>query len=211
MSPVYGVNLEIYISDFDAFCKIENNLTQNASYWLYLNGEMVTDVVVPEWIEPTVDETQHSPFYYCASMKSITLPNNFKYCYFDDSADSLGEVTVGSSIESIKLYMNTITRINCYAQNPPSLNMFDTTYSSVIAHVPVGTKEKYVQAQGWNNVGAIIDDLTGDSGIDDIIINDNQYEYQFYNMNGIPVNNKYLTPGLYIRKSGKQSEKVFVR
>lgn len=203
MSPNYGVNLKIYISDFEAFCNIERDMMQNASYWLYLNEEMVTDIVVPE--------DSNASFRYCASMKSISLPSSVTDCYFDDYAESLEEVNCSSSIKSMNLYAPTIRAINCYAKTPPSLSIGTYFASEITAHVPVGTKELYTETDGWKLLGNIIDDLTGISGIHDTAIDENNALYEYYNLNSVRVDNNDILPGIYVRKWGNKAEKIVIR
>lgn len=53
------------------------------------------------------------------------------------------------------------------------------------------------------------DSTTSMDGIDDIIIEDGNYKY--YNLSGVAVSDKELTPGLYIRTNGKKYEKIMVK
>lgn len=53
------------------------------------------------------------------------------------------------------------------------------------------------------------DQITSVDSIEDLIIEDGNYKY--YNLNGIAVSDKELTPGLYIRTNGKKYEKIMVK
>jgi M6 family metalloprotease-like protein len=52
--------------------------------------------------------------------------------------------------------------------------------------------------------------LTGESGIDDIVIDDNT-PARYYNLNGVAVPAANLTNGIYIKVTGTKAEKVYVK
>ena len=66
----------VNIADLSAWCKINfENVEANPvsiSEKLYLNGELVTDLVVPN----DVTEIGSYVFYYCTALKSIIIPDN---------------------------------------------------------------------------------------------------------------------------------------
>lgn len=49
------------------------------------------------------------------------------------------------------------------------------------------------------------------SGIVDIVDEDNNTHVEYFNLNGIRINTEALTPGLYIKRQGNKSTKVFVK
>ena len=53
--------------------------------------------------------------------------------------------------------------------------------------------------------------ITGKSGIDGVMMDGENGDVEFFNLQGIKVNKENLAPGIYIRKSGKKTEKVFIR
>lgn len=111
-------NLEIVdISDIVSWCNISFNGTEanplvNRSK-LYLNGELVTDLVIPEG----VTKIPQTAFSRCNSIKTITLPNtltsigasSFSYSYITnitipDSVTSMdGSSFYGASLESVTI------------------------------------------------------------------------------------------------------------
>ncbi|WP_336595687.1 hypothetical protein [Bacteroides acidifaciens] len=53
--------------------------------------------------------------------------------------------------------------------------------------------------------------ISGKSGVDDIAVDRENGDEEYFNLQGIKVNKENLTPGIYIRKSGKKTEKVWIR
>ena len=66
----------VYISDIASWCKISfGGSTSNPLYCaknLYLNGELVTELVIPE----TIAEIKNYAFYNCTSLTSVTIGNS---------------------------------------------------------------------------------------------------------------------------------------
>lgn len=68
-----------------------------------------------------------------------------------------------------------------------------------------------------NEAGSVLDyinvkvDSNGNSGITDSISDNDDSDIKYYDMNGIEVSNKNLTPGLYIRVEGKKASKVLIK
>lgn len=53
--------------------------------------------------------------------------------------------------------------------------------------------------------------ISGKSGVDDIAVDRENGDEEYFSLQGIKVNKENLTPGIYIRKSGKKTEKVWIR
>ena len=85
----------VYITDIAAWCNISfSDYYSNPLYYaknLYLNGQLVTELVIPEGVTTIGDYA----FYYCKSLTSITIP---------DSVTSIGDYAFSSctSLTSIK-------------------------------------------------------------------------------------------------------------
>ena len=93
----------VYITDIEAWCNISFGLTNsNPLYYnrnLYLNGELVTDLVIPD----SVTTIKNNTFSGCMSLTSVTIPssvtsigmNAFNHC------KNLTSVTIPSSVTTI--------------------------------------------------------------------------------------------------------------
>ena len=100
-------NLEaVHISDLSAWCRIDFDDDSanpvHSAHNLYLNGELVTDLVIPDGIT----EVKDYAFYRCSGLTSVTIPEGvtsiettaFSYC------SGLTSVTIPQSMASIGVY-----------------------------------------------------------------------------------------------------------
>ena len=97
---------KVNISSIESWCKISfGGYSSNPLYYaknLYLNDELVTDLVIPDSVTSIGDYA----FYYCKSLTSVTIPNSvtsignsaFRNC------TSLISVTIPNSVTSIGNY-----------------------------------------------------------------------------------------------------------
>lgn len=118
----------VYISDIAAWCSIDFGAISNPliyAYNLYLNGELLEDLVIPYGVTAVKDDVFYngqcfksvsipnsvtsignSSFYQCRNLRSVSIPNSvisigksaFNIC------DALETVTLGNSVESIGDY-----------------------------------------------------------------------------------------------------------
>ena len=94
---------EVHINDLSAWCNIsfvgyEANPLSYAKN-LYLNGELVTDLVIPN----SVTSIEYAAFYGCTGLTSITIPNSVTSIgelAFQDCS-GLTSVEIGNSVTSI--------------------------------------------------------------------------------------------------------------
>lgn len=93
----------IYITDIAAWCKISEiynlMLYGSSNKKLYLNNELLTDLVIPDSVLSIGD----SAFYRCSSLTSVTIPDSVTSigeCAFQGCKD-LRSVTIPDSVTSI--------------------------------------------------------------------------------------------------------------
>ena len=93
----------VYITDIAAWCNISfTTIESNPLYYsanLYLNGELVTELIIPDGVTSIGRYT----FYGCTSLTSITIPDGVtsigSYAFY--GCASLESVTIGKGVTSI--------------------------------------------------------------------------------------------------------------
>ena len=93
----------VYITDIAAWCNIDfGSASSNPlgyAHNLYLNGQLVTDLVIPDGVTSIGDDA----FWNCTSLTSVTIPSSVTSIgdhAFSD-CDSLTSVTIPDSVTSI--------------------------------------------------------------------------------------------------------------
>ena len=89
----------VHISDLEAWYNIQHNNSFSNRYHLYLNGEEVKDVVIPNGMKAIGDYT----FEACAGLTSVTIPNSVtkigKNAFH--GCTELSSITIPDNIEEI--------------------------------------------------------------------------------------------------------------
>ena len=136
----------VYIKDLSAWCKIafqgQYSTPFNYGVKLYLNSEELTELVIPE----DITEIKAYAFYYCASIKKVTIGKN---------VTSIGTKSFGMC--------HSLTQVYCYATTPPAIETssnftsFTGEANSRTLYVPKGCIEAY-QASDWKDFfGTIVE------------------------------------------------------
>ena len=163
----------VHITDLAVWCNIDfiNPLTDgnvdfaanplcNAGS-LYLNGELVTDLVIPDG----VTELRIISFVNCSSLTNVTIPDSVTTigdCVFYNCR-SITSVTIPDSVTAIGhgafYHCSSLTSVYCKAVTPPAAILddygcwytFDENASGRIIYVPMESVEAYKSANRWSN------------------------------------------------------------
>ena len=114
----------VYITDLEAWCAIKfENSTGNPLFYsgnLYLNGQLVTELVIPDGVTSIGDWV----FYGCDNLTSVTIPDgviSIGYGTFED-CDSLTGIIIPDSVISIgdRAFADcgSLTSITVASENP---------------------------------------------------------------------------------------------
>lgn len=114
----------------------------------------------------SVTSIGYCAFFRCSSLASIVIPNSvtsigqqaFDYC------SGLTSITIPNSVTSIRncafRYCSKLKEIHSQAITPPTAynETFDGVSTNCKLYVPIGTKEDYAFAKGWNVFMNIIEE-----------------------------------------------------
>jgi hypothetical protein len=114
-----------------------------------LNGELVTELVIPE----VVTSIGKYAFYNCSSLTRLIIGANVD-SYGSDvffGCNNIKELVIkGSTMPEIT--SDKLTSITLYSPIPQAINAFvDKVYRNATLYVPQGTKEAYRAAEVWKN------------------------------------------------------------
>lgn len=109
-----------------------------------------------EKIELRVDYL-HGPFSDC-KLRAIYLGrpvNSFPYSTPCLNVSQAETISIGSNFKSSSLFYNcnTLSTIYSFSENPEgaSFSFSNQTYLNSTLYVPIGTKDRYLGAEGWKN------------------------------------------------------------
>ena len=178
----------VHISDIAAWCNIDffssNSNPLYYAHHLYLNGEEVRDLVIPNSVTSIGDYA----FYECSGLTSVTIPNSVESIgsYAFSGCSGLTSVTIPNSVTSIGMDAfknctgltsvtigNSVTSIGwcafgdcpdlldvyCYAEKVPSTDSY-AFYGSyreyATLHVPDASVDSYKATAPWSGFGKIV-------------------------------------------------------
>ena len=183
----------VHISDIAAWCNIDfdgyNSNPLTYAQHLYLNGEEVKDLVIPNSVTSIGD----SAFYGCSGLTSVTIGNSvnsigdwaFGNCY------GLTSVTIPNSVTSIGSEAfrdcSELLDVYCYAEKVPSTesDAFDGSYpENATLHVPAASVDSYRATAPWSSFGKIVALTPEETGIDELKGENGKVKTALYDLSG---------------------------
>ncbi|MBR6061833.1 MAG: leucine-rich repeat domain-containing protein, partial [Spirochaetales bacterium] len=144
-----------YVGTIESWCGIAfkdyYSCPFNNDYNLYINGELVTDLVIPD----TVTAINWRAFSGCTSLTSVTIPVNIGYFAFS-GCTGLTSVTIleGAGIIRDNAFAGCtgLTTVTVRCPYYPSLgrNVFENCSALTAIYVPADSLESY-KTYGWSD------------------------------------------------------------
>lgn len=183
----------VNIHDMAAWCNIHPNFHPlHYAHNLYLNGELVTDLVIPDGV---TSDMQNS-FSDCTSLTSVVIPNSVTsiggLAFYN--CTNLSKITIPNSVTDIRssafVYTYNLMWIYVLNTTPPTSNdgtVFDDySYRNATLYVPKESVEAYQTTAPWKyftNIQGI--DV---SGIKDVKADVDARQNTCYDLNGRKLN-----------------------
>ena len=156
----------VYISDLAAWCSITfiENAVNPLCYGahLYLNGEEVIDLVIPEG----VTNISNYVFQNYSHLTSVTIPDGVTTIgeYAFNGCSGLTSITIGNNVNSIGQWAfgrcEKLKDVYCYAESvPESINTTffnETNIEEATLHVPAASVSAYQAVEPWKNFKEIV-------------------------------------------------------
>ena len=164
-SAAFGDSLtSVYITDLATWCAIKfSDASANPLFHagnLYLNNELVTDLVIPEGITAI----NSYAFVMWSGLTSVTMPDSVTtivdHAFWSCSA--LTTATIGSGVTKIGghafWYCSALTNIYCKPTTPPTLGatVFSWIAANATIYVPSASVETYQTATNWSSYSSMM-------------------------------------------------------
>ena len=151
----------VNITDLVTWCKINfDNYSNNPlvyAHRLYLNGEEITDLVIPS----SVTSIGNYAFSGCTSLTSVIIHNSVTSIGYSAFSDCTGltSVTIGNSVTSIGNIAfsgcKSLAEVTCKAKTPPAIYYvywYDGSFKNISPdaklYVPIGSRNAY-KSSSW--------------------------------------------------------------
>ena len=156
---------EVHITDLATWCNIdfESDYSNPILYSnsLYLNGELVTELVIPNG----VTEIKDYAFTQNRALTSVVIPNSVVNIgdFAFDVCTALKELTIGNGVTSIGENAFNCRSLACISSYIPAEKLFEvscfasTTYRRCLLYVPLGAKDVYASTSGWNKFVNVVE------------------------------------------------------
>ena len=150
----------VYITDLAAWCNIDfyNEPLRLENYRLYLNGEEIKELVIPE------NATSSGLFSGCVSIKSVVIPEGVStiIAHAFQNCINLSSIIIPKSVTKVSQgAFNGCSNLSLIASRngiPPTIdNYYWFLYNSATLLVPNGYKDTYHNTEGWNQFSDIVE------------------------------------------------------
>lgn len=160
----FGKYTNVYISDLSNYCQFDcgdDGLFAGNSSILYVNGEAVTELTIPQG----VTSLNGYAFCGCGSLKKVIISEGVSYigkraferCYSLEYVDIASTVT--HMYDGTFFWCDSIKEVYCRPTVPPSTTYGNHFTSSLTKlYVPRESVEAYKSASYWNRIA---DQITG--------------------------------------------------
>lgn len=211
-----GQEVDLYVSDLAAFCRISLMGDDESEYYtpwnsfnLYVDGKLVTDLKIPEGIT----SLGRMQFIQCASIESVELPEgltrvrqfafgmcpNLKTLTLPSTTQELEFYAFGyAPLKEIHAHMTSPVPFETESQEQAYASLYNIQpFTSLVAtlYVPVGTVELYKNTKGWNSFPSILEDTEENQPKEDVFkeIGRGTFHSAMLNRNSIAILSRSLT------------------
>ena len=158
----------VYISNIESWCAIgfvdSDSNPFNYAYNLYLNGELITDLVIPN----SVTTIGSRAFYGCSGLTSVMIPNSVK-SIGDDAfykCSSLTSVTIPNSVKSIGSdAFSKCSRLTSVAigNGVTTIKSYAFSNCSILKSITIGNGVASIGWHAFSNCGNLTSITIGES------------------------------------------------
>ena len=138
----------VHISDLESWCNVSLPSWDLYGWHLFLNGEEVNNLVIPDGVTSIGESMQHiSPLSNCASLTSVTIPSSVTKMYSPFSGCS--------NLTSVTTFAEEPVAI--YTGFPNAANSMSNSIGNATLYVPKGSKAAYEAADYWKAFKEIVE------------------------------------------------------